>query len=181
MSLANYFENVKGVGVLGTADPEGKVDLALYARPHVIDEETVAFIMRDRLSHSANRPAVFSRAWPSDVRQSGLATRGHYSQLLDLGKRGRLSVQGQQCLTIRGDVRHICPARTPWESPIACTRHAIRLYLSVSPSSYKFRSLLRARRALIIRIVSCSSVCATTDSRPRAETPKVIYRSSVTE
>jgi hypothetical protein len=51
MSLANYFENVKGVGVLGTADPAGKVDLAIYARPHVIDEETVAFIMGDRLSH----------------------------------------------------------------------------------------------------------------------------------
>jgi hypothetical protein len=28
MSLVNYFENVKGVGILGTADPEGKVDLA---------------------------------------------------------------------------------------------------------------------------------------------------------
>ena len=51
MSLANYFDNVKGIGVLGTADPEGKVDLAIYARPHVIDGQTVAFIMRDHLSH----------------------------------------------------------------------------------------------------------------------------------
>ena len=62
MSLANYFENVKGVGVLGTADPEGKVDLAIYARPHVIDEQTVAFIMRDRLSHrnvAANPHAAY--------------------------------------------------------------------------------------------------------------------------
>jgi len=62
MSLANYFENVKGVGVLGTADPEGKVDLAIYARPHVIDEQTVAFIMRDRLSHrnvAANSHAAY--------------------------------------------------------------------------------------------------------------------------
>ena len=62
MSLANYFENVKGIGVLGTADPEGKVDLAIYARPHVIDEETVAFIMRDRLSHrnvAANPHAAY--------------------------------------------------------------------------------------------------------------------------
>ena len=33
MSLANYFDNVKGIGILGTANPEGKVDLALYARP----------------------------------------------------------------------------------------------------------------------------------------------------
>ncbi len=62
MSLANYFENVKGVGVLGTADLEGKVDLAIYARPHVIDEETVAFLMRDRLSHrnvAANPHAAY--------------------------------------------------------------------------------------------------------------------------
>ncbi len=62
MSLANYFENVRGVGVLGTADREGKVDLAIYARPHVIDEETVAFIMGDRLSHknvTANPHAAY--------------------------------------------------------------------------------------------------------------------------
>jgi hypothetical protein len=62
MSLAEYFENVKGIGILGTADPEGKVDLALYARPHVIDEETVAFIMGDHLSHrnvAANPHAAY--------------------------------------------------------------------------------------------------------------------------
>jgi hypothetical protein len=62
MSLANYFENVRGVGILGTADREGKVDLALYARPHVVDEETVAFIMGDRLSHknvAANPHAAY--------------------------------------------------------------------------------------------------------------------------
>jgi hypothetical protein len=51
MSLADYFENSKGLGVLGTSDATGKVDLAIYARPHVLDEETVAFIMSDRLSH----------------------------------------------------------------------------------------------------------------------------------
>ncbi len=52
MSLAEYFENVRGIGILGTADPDGKVDLAIYARPHVVEEDTVAFLMRDRLSHS---------------------------------------------------------------------------------------------------------------------------------
>ena len=51
MDLAEYFENTDGIGVLGTADADGKVDLAIYARPHVIDEHTVAFIMADRLSH----------------------------------------------------------------------------------------------------------------------------------
>jgi hypothetical protein len=51
MKLSDYFENVRGTGVLATADSEGKVDVAVYARPHVMDEETVAFIMADRLSH----------------------------------------------------------------------------------------------------------------------------------
>jgi len=51
MSLAEYFEAKEGLGVLATADSEGNVDLAVYGRPHVIDQTTVAFIMRDRLSH----------------------------------------------------------------------------------------------------------------------------------
>jgi hypothetical protein len=51
MDLTEYFENKKGTGVLATADDQGRVDLAVYARPHVIDRETVAFIMPDRLTH----------------------------------------------------------------------------------------------------------------------------------
>ncbi len=62
MSLADYFDNVKGIGILGTADPEGKVDLALYARPHIVDEETVALLMGDHRSHrnvAANPHAAY--------------------------------------------------------------------------------------------------------------------------
>ena len=51
MSLADYFENTKGVGVLATADADGRVDAAIYARPHFMENGTVAMIMRDRLSH----------------------------------------------------------------------------------------------------------------------------------
>lgn len=51
MSLKAYFEGTKGVGVLATASSDGVVDVAVYARPHVVDGETVAFIMADRLSH----------------------------------------------------------------------------------------------------------------------------------
>lgn len=51
MSLSEYFDKTKGIGVLGTADAEGRVDVAIYARPHVIDEQTIAFIMADRLTH----------------------------------------------------------------------------------------------------------------------------------
>jgi hypothetical protein len=52
MSLADYFDSVKGIGILGTADSAGRVDLAIYAGPHVIDEETVAFIMENHRSHA---------------------------------------------------------------------------------------------------------------------------------
>ncbi len=51
MKLADYFENQQGLGVLGTADSDGTVDLAIYAKPHVVDENTIAFVMRERLSH----------------------------------------------------------------------------------------------------------------------------------
>lgn len=51
MDLKDYFDNAKGTGVLATADKDGKVDLAVYAKPHVMDQETVAFIMADRLTH----------------------------------------------------------------------------------------------------------------------------------
>jgi hypothetical protein len=51
MNLKDYFENTKGVGVLATADGNGKVDAAVYARPHVMEDDTLAIIMRDRLTH----------------------------------------------------------------------------------------------------------------------------------
>jgi len=51
MELKAYFEGTKGHGVLATADSEGKVDAAVFARPHVMDDGTVAFIMPDRLTH----------------------------------------------------------------------------------------------------------------------------------
>ena len=51
MQLQEYFENASGVGVMSTADSGGKVDSAIYARPHVMADGTIAFIMRDRLTH----------------------------------------------------------------------------------------------------------------------------------
>jgi hypothetical protein len=51
MRLNEYFTSVKGRGILATADGSGKVDAAVYATPHFIDDETIAFIMRDRLTH----------------------------------------------------------------------------------------------------------------------------------
>jgi hypothetical protein len=51
MKLKDYFTDAKGIGVLATSDNSGEVDVAIYARPHFIDDQTVAFIMADRLSH----------------------------------------------------------------------------------------------------------------------------------
>jgi len=51
MDLKDYFDNAQGLGVLATSDAQGKVDVAVYSRPHVMAEDTVAFIMHDRLSH----------------------------------------------------------------------------------------------------------------------------------
>lgn len=62
MNLKEYFENRTGTGVLATADARGRVDAAIYARPHVMDDGTLAFIMANRLSHSNlehNPHAVF--------------------------------------------------------------------------------------------------------------------------
>jgi len=52
MDLKTYFENTKGFGVLATADLEGRVDSAVYSRPHIMDDGTMAFIMNDRLTHN---------------------------------------------------------------------------------------------------------------------------------
>ena len=51
MEIAEYFRTAKGTGVLATADSEGIVDVSVYAVPHVIDHETIAFIMTDKLTH----------------------------------------------------------------------------------------------------------------------------------
>ena len=52
MDLDKYFKDTKGTGFLATANGEGRVAAAVYARPHVMDPETVAFIMPDRLTHN---------------------------------------------------------------------------------------------------------------------------------
>ena len=51
MNLSDYFETAQGTSILATSNSAGQVDLAIYSRPHFIDEDTVAFIMRARLTH----------------------------------------------------------------------------------------------------------------------------------
>lgn len=51
MEIKEYFESTSGTGVLATASSDGKVDAAIYSRPHFFEDGTVAFVMRERLTH----------------------------------------------------------------------------------------------------------------------------------
>ncbi len=51
MNLKNYFSEQEGIGVLSTADNQGRVNSAIYARPHVLEDGSLAMIMRERLTH----------------------------------------------------------------------------------------------------------------------------------
>jgi hypothetical protein len=54
MKLSEYFEQADGIGVLATTDTRGKVNQAIYAKPHFLnknDDSTCSFIMSERLSH----------------------------------------------------------------------------------------------------------------------------------
>ena len=62
MKLSEYFEQAKGRGVISTADSNGHLTAAIYARPHFFDDESIAFIMADRLTHKnleSNPHAVY--------------------------------------------------------------------------------------------------------------------------
>lgn len=51
MKIEDYFDATNGMGILSTADGDGNVNSAVYAKPHIIDGDRVAFIMRKRLTH----------------------------------------------------------------------------------------------------------------------------------
>ncbi len=51
MTLNEYFQKFSGRGILATADAEGRVDAAVYSKPHILADNTLAFIMRDHLTH----------------------------------------------------------------------------------------------------------------------------------
>jgi hypothetical protein len=48
--------------VLATADGDGKVNSSVYARPHMMEDGSLAFIMRDRLTlkNIQSNPHIFS-------------------------------------------------------------------------------------------------------------------------
>ncbi|HBI16342.1 MAG TPA: pyridoxamine 5'-phosphate oxidase [Desulfobulbaceae bacterium] len=63
MNLNEYFSTASGTGFLATASAEGKPDIAVYSRPNIMEDGTLAFIMRDRLTHAnlqENAHAVYA-------------------------------------------------------------------------------------------------------------------------
>lgn len=52
MDWKEYFETKKGKGFLATAGKTGEVDIAVYSRPHVMEDNTLAFGMTERLTHA---------------------------------------------------------------------------------------------------------------------------------
>ncbi|MCX5851910.1 MAG: pyridoxamine 5'-phosphate oxidase family protein, partial [Deltaproteobacteria bacterium] len=62
MTLRDYFDTATGTGILATADKEGNVNAAIYSRPHFMEDESIAFIMADRMTHfnlQSNPRAVY--------------------------------------------------------------------------------------------------------------------------
>ena len=52
MSLAQYFQETEGTGILATSDGEGNVNTAVYSRPYVIEENKIAFSMLEKTSYA---------------------------------------------------------------------------------------------------------------------------------
>lgn len=52
MSLAEYFANTEGQGVLSTADADGNPDAAIFASPHMVDDATFYLVMAQKTSYA---------------------------------------------------------------------------------------------------------------------------------
>ena len=62
MQISEYFERAKGRGIMATAGSTGHLTAAVYAKPHFFGENSIAFIMADRLTHQnlqSNPHAVY--------------------------------------------------------------------------------------------------------------------------
>lgn len=46
--LHTFFEHAGGTGILAIAHADGRANAAMYARPRIMDDGSVALIMQDR-------------------------------------------------------------------------------------------------------------------------------------
>ena len=120
MNMKTYFEETKGMGVLSTADDAGRVNAAVYARPHVMEDGSLALIMRDRLSHSnlqSNPHAAFL------FREAGPGYKGLRLHLTKTHEESGTPLVKDLCRRCRIDdkpdaVRHLVVFKTDKELPL---------------------------------------------------------------
>jgi hypothetical protein len=53
MRLSEYPGKTIGRGIMTTADATGHLTAAIYAKPHFFQNDSIAFIMTDRLTHQS--------------------------------------------------------------------------------------------------------------------------------
>ena len=52
MILRKYLDDKSGKSILSSSDSNGMVTSAIYSKPHVFGDGTIAFIMRKRLTYA---------------------------------------------------------------------------------------------------------------------------------
>jgi len=119
MDLKAYFENNEGLGVLATADSEGKVDAAVYARPHFMEDGTIAMIMRDRLTHhnlqtNPNAAYLFHEKGPGYKGKRLFLTKMREEQDTELMQ----SLRRRQYINEKDEVRSLVFFRIDKELPL---------------------------------------------------------------
>ena len=120
MNLKTYFDETKGTGVLSTADGSGVVNAAIYARPHINDDGSLVFIMRDRLSHhnlQSNPRAAFL------FREEGSGYKGIRLHLSKIHEESGTPLVKEMCRRCRIDdnpdaVRYLVAFRVDKELPL---------------------------------------------------------------
>ena len=120
MEFKAYFEDIKGTGVLSTADDRGTVNSAIYARPHVFEDGTVGFVMRDRLSHhnlTSNPHAAYL------FREDGPGYKGVRLHLTKIREEKNTPLVQELCRRCRLDtdektVRHLVVFRIDKQLPL---------------------------------------------------------------
>jgi hypothetical protein len=51
MKLKDYLEEKRGISILSTADRNGKITTAIYSKPRFLEDNAIAFVMRERLTY----------------------------------------------------------------------------------------------------------------------------------
>ncbi|MDX9721443.1 MAG: pyridoxamine 5'-phosphate oxidase family protein [Myxococcota bacterium] len=121
LNLREYFEQHNGFGVLSTADSDGRVNAAVYARPHCFEDGTVAFIMTQKLSYrnlQSNARAAYL------FRQEGEGYRGlrlYLQKLAEDDDQARIDALRRRAYGDDRDGRHLVVFRVEEVLPLVGT------------------------------------------------------------